>query len=100
MDGYGEYCNTCRKAHPEAAKECKTCRCRLPALLPENRPAWQLWMVVHTQWRTSLGGLLGIDYTAVHCVAETLGVEMIPATLSKIKALESWTLRHEREQQK
>jgi hypothetical protein len=68
--------------------------------LPENRPAWNLWSYCHTQWRITSGGLVGLDYTAVHEVAGTLDIEMIPATLSKIRALEAWTLRHEREQQK
>ena len=48
---------------------------------------------MQTQLRVSFGGIVGVDYTAVHHVAEMLGVEMDTAMLHKMQALEAVLLK-------
>ena len=44
-----------------------------------NWPAWQLFQGLSTQWRVApMGGLLGLDYTAVHAV---LQIKQLPSRL-------------------
>lgn len=40
--------------------------------------------------------MVGIDYTAVQSIAEMLGIEIIPAVLGKINALEQWELARQK----
>ena len=42
-------------------------------LWPDNRPAWELWLAVQTQWRVGLGGATGLDYSAVAAVMHMQG---------------------------
>lgn len=37
-------------------------------------PVVRLWLAVQTQWRTSFGGLVGLDYPAVFAVMAHTGV--------------------------
>ena len=37
-------------------------------LWPENLPAWQLFHACTTQWRTSMAGREGLDYSGVQVV--------------------------------
>jgi len=60
-------------------------------------PAWALWAASQTQWRVGVGGPIGLDYPAVWLVAESLGIEMHAANLSRIRALEREALNHMRE---
>lgn len=68
---------------------CTGCAHEPPALMDENQEAWYLWRHVQTQLRVSFGGIVGVDYTAVHHVAAMLGVEMDTAMLHKMQALET-----------
>ena len=44
-------------------------------LWPENRPAWDLWCSLQTQWRTGgMGVATGLDYTAVQATMQLLGI--------------------------
>lgn len=61
--------------------------------MDENQEAWYLWRHVQTQLRTSIGGIVGVDYTAMHYVAEILGIEMDTAMLHKMQALEAALLK-------
>lgn len=45
-----------------------------------------------TQWRTGFGGLVGLDYTAMYRIAETLDVQITQQLLEKIQLLELDTL--------
>ncbi|MBQ7418165.1 MAG: DUF1799 domain-containing protein [Acidaminococcaceae bacterium] len=57
--------------------------------MPENREVWQLWSYCNGQVRTAgLGSVVGIDYNAMFKVADLLGIDMIPAVLAKVQALE------------
>ncbi|WP_404634326.1 DUF1799 domain-containing protein [Dyella ginsengisoli] len=55
-----DYCRSCRKAGGCGA-------CPQPTLLPENVPALTAYRLCDSQWRTSLTGATGLDYTA--CIA-------------------------------
>lgn len=57
-------------------------------MLEENVETYQLWRYCNTQLLTSFGGVIGIDYNAVFKVAEVLCIEVTPAVLAKIRALE------------
>ena len=70
---------------------CAGCPGRCPDLLPENGPVWELWRAVSGQWRVGARGPFGLDYPAVYLVAETLGVEMTPANLRRLRSLENET---------
>lgn len=62
--------------------------------MPNNRDIWLLWANVNTQWRIAgmEGTPIGLDYNAVKIVAETLDIELTPANLHKLQALENATL--------
>lgn len=57
--------------------------------MPENRDAWELVLACQTQLRATMGGILGFDYAAVRWVAGILGVDMTPAMLKKLRAIET-----------
>lgn len=40
---------------------------------PENWPAFELFAALRTQWRTSMAGYTGLDYTAVLAVMDAYG---------------------------
>lgn len=42
---------------------------------PEAWPTVQLWLRVQTQWRTSMGGFVGLDYPAVFAVMDRARIE-------------------------
>lgn len=72
--------------------ECATCDARAPELFPENIPTWKLWNAVCTQWRTSFGGVVGLDYTAVLAMARAMEIDVTPAVMDKLKQLEMYEL--------
>lgn len=39
---------------------------------PENWPAWELFVTVSTQWRTSAGGVTGLDYGPLFTLMDRL----------------------------
>lgn len=61
--------------------------------MDENREAWYLWRHVQTQLRTSLTGVVGLDYTALRQVAEVLGIVLDIAMLHKVQTLEDVLLQ-------
>ncbi|WMW64392.1 DUF1799 domain-containing protein [Nitratidesulfovibrio liaohensis] len=87
-------CAACRRKFTERrqAAPCAECSHRPPRLFLQSLPAWRLWMAVCTQWRTGFGGLVGLDYSAMYRVAETLNVQITPQVLEKIQLLELDTL--------
>ncbi len=58
-----------------------------------NRDAFDLWVEVKTQWRSGFGGLIGLDYVAVHQEAVRMGIDLDVCLMSKIKVLESMVKR-------
>ncbi|MEA5092461.1 hypothetical protein SDC9_37474 [bioreactor metagenome] len=89
------------QAHKTAP--CEGCENRRPELAPENWETWELWLALRTQWRTASITTdkyckvikTGLDYSSLFLVAKTLEIEVTPALLSKIRALESATLSKE-----
>ena len=79
-------------------KTCDNCPRREPTLLKENIDVWELWMAVQTQWRTSFGGLIGLDYLAVENVARILKIDLDDWNLEKIQAMEKHVLRKQCEE--
>lgn len=77
----------------QKATPCAGCEHVPPALMDENQEAWYLWRHMQTQLRVSFCGIVGVDYTAVHHVAEMLGIEMDTAMLHKMQALEAVLLK-------
>lgn len=77
---------------------CRKCEARCPDLNPENVPSWILWRAVATQWRTGPAGAIGLDYLAAFKVAKIIGVEMHPANLMRLQALEMAELNRARKQ--
>lgn len=61
--------------------------------MDENREAWYLWRHAQTQLRTSLTGVVGLDYTALRQVAEVLGIVLDLAMLHKVQRLEDVLLQ-------
>ena len=45
-----------------------------PQLHPENVKAVEVFISVQTQWRVSIGGVTGLDYTALHHAMSMMGV--------------------------
>lgn len=85
-----EYCISCRQAKLDT--DCQTCEYKQPQIMEENRQAWRLWNAVKTQWRTGVGGIVGLDYTALKMVAKMLDIKMNPCMLIKISELERITM--------
>ncbi len=90
----------CIKNNPSLS--CRTCPDRCPDVLTENIDAWTIWAAARTQWRTAGmdGAIIGLDYGAMYAVADSLCIEMTPANLTKIQALEHATVKRSREQMK
>jgi len=65
----------------------------MPDLLPENVDSWALWSAVQTQWRASAFGLIGLDYAAARCVADTMGLIWDEDALAMLSLLEAKELR-------
>lgn len=42
-----------------------------------------------TQWRVSMAGAVGLDYSAVYLVAGTMEIEITEKLLTKLKVLEN-----------
>ncbi|GBG57775.1 hypothetical protein SPFL3102_01494 [Sporomusaceae bacterium FL31] len=94
--GKGDYCSRVCQPHFDQARTAKPCRegkyCenQQPVLMDENIETWRLWEAICTQWRSSpTGGPVGLDYPAMFCVAGVFGIEITPAVLIKIQALEA-----------
>jgi hypothetical protein len=68
--------------------------------MPENEDAWELWLEVATQWRSTGFSILGLDYASLYRETERLQIAPTTRTIRKIKALEALCLeeaRHDRD---
>ncbi|MCK5541712.1 MAG: DUF1799 domain-containing protein [Desulfobacterales bacterium] len=63
-----------------------------PDLLEINHDAWQIWLSVQTQTRTSGAGVVGIDYEEVRQAAKRHEIELSTRNWKKIQALEGTML--------
>jgi hypothetical protein len=60
----------------------------MPVVPIECVDAWDLFQAGNTQWRTSFGGVVGLDYCAFFHISETLGIEITEDTLKYLKMIE------------
>ena len=54
----------------------------------ENWAAVELFLRVQTQWRTSVGGVTGLDYASVISTAKLYSVEDLPSVLEDLQVME------------
>ena len=82
---------------------CEGCENQRPELMPANWDVWELWLALKTQWRAvsittdkyCMIRKTGLDYSSLYLVAKTLEIEITPAIMNKIQALESAVLEKE-----
>ena len=55
----------------------------------ENWPAVEMFLRVQTQWRTTMNGLLGLDYGAVAWLFKMYAVEDPRALLEDLQVMEA-----------
>ena len=61
-------------------------------VLEENWPAVEMFLRVQTQWRTTMNGLLGLDYGAVAWLLRLYEVEDPRALLEDLQVMEAAAL--------
>jgi hypothetical protein len=61
-------------------------------VLPENWEAVQTFMRCQTQWRTSMAGLIGLDYGAVQWLLRLYEVEDHRSALEDLQIMEAAVL--------
>lgn len=59
---------------------------------PENWDAIEMWCRVQTQWRTSAGGAVGLDYGALAWLFKMYAVEDPRALLEDLQVMEGAAL--------
>jgi hypothetical protein len=60
---------------------------------PENWAAVEMFLRVQTQWRTSMGGVIGLDYAAVAWVLKLYGIEDQRSLLEDLQVMEAAAMR-------
>lgn len=60
---------------------------------PENWPIIEMFLRVQTQWRTSMGGVIGLDYAAVAWVLKLYGIEDQRSLLEDLQVMEAAAMR-------
>ena len=55
----------------------------------ENWPVLEMFLRCQTQWRTTMNGVLGLDYGAVAWLFKMYAVEDPPALLEDLQVMES-----------
>ncbi|MBK8706690.1 MAG: DUF1799 domain-containing protein [Saprospiraceae bacterium] len=68
--------------------------CPRPGILPGNHRAWQLFQACDTQLITSFGGVVGLNFQAVACIAGWLKISMDEFMFTKLKTMESAYVGH------
>lgn len=62
-------------------------------LWPENKEAFEVFLMCSTQWRLiPMGGMQGLDYPAVESVLNLLGAENKPQLFKDIRFIEMGAL--------
>lgn len=72
-----------------AQADCSTCESAKPELMPENKLAFKLWMLVKRQWRVGANGPVGLDWPAIFSVAKLWQIKVTPEIFQKFSALEN-----------
>jgi hypothetical protein len=60
---------------------------------PENWTTIEMFLRVQTQWRTSMGGVIGLDYAAVAWVLKLYGIEDQRSLLEDLQVMEAAAMR-------
>ncbi len=62
---------------------------------PEHVPVVHTWLAMQTQWRVSMAGLVGLDYTALPVVFAQIGIapDEQPKVFSSVQVVERFFLR-------
>lgn len=55
---------------------------------PENWPAIEMFLRVQTQWRTTMSGVIGLDYAAVRWLFKLYDVEDPRSLLEDLQVME------------
>ena len=58
----------------------------------ENWPTVEMFLRVQTQWRTSMSGVIGLDYLAVEWMLRLYGVEDQRSMLEDLQVMEGAAL--------
>ncbi len=61
-------------------------------VLEENWPAVEMFLRCQTQWRTTMGGVIGLDYPALAWLLRLYGVEDQRALLEDLQIMEGAAL--------
>jgi hypothetical protein len=60
---------------------------------PDNWATIEMFLRVQTQWRTSMGGVVGLDYAAVAWVLKLYGIEDQRSLLEDLQVMEAAAMR-------
>lgn len=60
---------------------------------PENWPAVEMFLRCQTQWRTTMAGVSGLDYTAVKWLFRLYEVKDQPAVLEDLQVMEAAAIK-------
>ena len=61
-------------------------------IFEENWPAVELFLRVQTQWRTSVGGVTGLDYASVISTAKLYKYRNLPSVIEDLQVMEATVL--------
>ena len=61
-------------------------------MFEENWPVVEMFLRLQTQWRTSMSGVLGLDYVAVEWMLRLYGVEDQRSMLEDLQVMEGAAL--------
>ena len=59
----------------------------------ENWPAVEVFLRCQTQWRTTMAGVCGLDYSAVEWLFRLYGVKDQPAVLEDLQVMEAAAIK-------
>jgi hypothetical protein len=90
-DGQGSpaYCKSCKKIRRE---DWRCGGCNEPPIWDENVPIVELWLAMQTQWRTSFGGVIGLDYNVALQLMPAYDLDDARTALHGLQLMESETL--------
>ncbi|KIF80812.1 hypothetical protein TSA66_00925 [Noviherbaspirillum autotrophicum] len=68
-------------------------------ILPENQTTVDVFIAMSTQWRTGMGGPIGLDYNALHLVMRMSSIrrDEWPFVFDGVRAMEAAALEKMRE---
>lgn len=107
-DGYRYFSEVCRewarREHKEifceTCEDNKNCNHRKPRIIGGNRRIWELLQLCGNQWRTGVGGPVGLDFGVAITIAQAMGIETGQTFFEKLAVYESTALVEMRMRQK